>query len=143
MDVWQILSRGSDVIQVLSAAVAIAFAAQANTLRRRYLFQLRVPKILEELSECATTIFSLLGETPLQQTQLHDSLSDIATKLASLQKRLQFWSRERREVKKLCKATERLRKTEQLPEFEVREIYRSLRATLSIVNNVYEDFQLR
>jgi hypothetical protein len=143
MDVWQILSRGSDIIQVLSATVAIAFAAQANTLRRRYLFQLRVPKILEELSECARSTLEILGETPLQQSQLHDTLSDIATKLASLQKRLQFWSRERREVKKLCKATEKLRKTEQLSEFEVREIYRRLRATLNIVNNVYEDFQLR
>jgi hypothetical protein len=143
MDIWQILSRGSDIVQVLSAAVAIAIAAQANTLRRRYLFQLRVPKYSRQLLDYAGRIAVLLDSPPLDQEKMRDELTEIATKLALLQKRLHFWSMERRRIKKLHTELLRILKARQMNESSIREIYRNVLAAITIINSIHQDFQLR
>ncbi len=140
---WQWLSRTSDIVQVTSAIVAIGFAASAGSLRRRYLFQLRLAHLLPELNESIEQIVAEAGQGSVNTENIRDAIVQSATKTWQIQQYLRFFSRERNKAKELRKRLQNIAQEAEITEQILRQIGRDLRSFSDRLNIIYQDFQMR
>lgn len=135
---WDALAEVGSVTSILGLIVSGLVLASVETIRRRYLIRARLPDMIEQLSEHASEIVSLVADHPETRHAINVEMAECVGVLKNLEKKIpRDFSGSVRAVRK---QVERCQGSNH-EESDVRTIYAELQKLVSGLRNYYRDLR--